>query len=501
MTREPRTRFALLVAAAVCGVTATSAAQPAAPPTPPDATVEEPAATPATPSEADAPAADDTAASTTDPSDADAAASEPDSGIEGAAAVAPDTAPAEAPVTATATDDAAVAAEVASIQEELLAGTDEEPDITESLSLYGFMDFTYTNGLGGNTEGFDRFAVGHMNLYLSSSLGKRWRTLGEIRFTYLPHGVGSYNEAAEYERYDTTTADYSDVDRPVRWGTTIIERAWLEYGPHPLFNVRMGHFLTPYGIWNVDHGSPVIIGVRTPYVVGDQLFPKSQSGIQIHGAHLIAPFKLGYHLTLSNGRGPIDTHTDLDRNKGIGARLYARADTPLGGVVLGFSGYQGAYTDRDEATSFSSGTFEYIRPITAHYQEQSVGADLAWDWHGLAVQAEALLNDRVYPDDEYRPATSPADGGALGVEEDTRRYGAYAQAGYRISPLNLMPYAGIEYYETGIPGFGTSAEAWLGLNLRPIPRVVLKTQYTHAWFPDVAIEDYKALEMQAAWSF
>jgi hypothetical protein len=343
-----------------------------------------------------------------------------------------------------------------------------------------------------------------MNLYLASELGDDWRTLAEVRFTYLPHGGGQYDEAGNFSRTDTTTADYADLDRPIRWGSTVIERAWLEYGPHPLLNVRLGHYLTPYGIWNVDHGSPVIIGIRTPYIVGDQLFPTSQTGIQVHGAYHVARVKVGYHFTLSNGRGPVDTYQDLDRNKGIGGRLLANLDTPAGTVALGVSGYQGAYTDRTEEVGFTSdGDFEYVRPIVAHYKEQTVGADLAWNWGGLAVQAEGIVNDVVYPDDEFRPQELFVLEGSPGLTADTRRYGGYVQAGYRFEFLNLMPYSGIEYYQTGMATFGSSMENWVGLNVRPTPRVVLKGQWTHAWFPDEAdiIEPYHALHLQAAWSF
>jgi len=293
----------------------------------------------------------------------------------------------------------------------------------------------------------------------------------------------------------------------MRWGGIVIERAYLEYLAHPLFNVRLGHFLTPYGIWNVDHGSPVIIGTRPPYIVAEQLLPKSQTGIEIYGTYHLDPVKLGYHLTLSNGRGPVDTYQDFNDNKAIGGRLFARADTPVGAITLGVSGYTGRYSDRtQELVTSPEGDFSFAWPLVLDYNERSLAGDLKWEWAGLLVQGELLMNDLVY--DQQRPVDPLVLEGPPGFLPDVRKYGGYGLAGYRFNFLGAMPFIGGEFFQTGGGGFATDSAAFFGgLNVRPTARVVLKAQYTYSWwFPDdpesaLADSHYNSIDFQAAWSF
>jgi hypothetical protein len=212
--------------------------------------------------------------------------------------------------------------------------------------------------------------------------------------------------------------------------------------------------------------------------------------------------KLGYHLTLSNGRGPVDTYQDFNNNKAVGGRLFARADTPAGSFTLGLSGYAGRYTDR-QAQFVPGSNFTY--PIVLDYNERSLAADLKWELAGLLLQGEAAVNDLVY--DEQRPVDPLVLAGPPGFLPDYRRFGAYALLGYRFGFGGIMPFVGGETFDTGSPsGFGSSA-IFGGLNVRPTPRVVLKAQYTYAWFrpvtPNPILENshYNSLELQASWSF
>ena len=69
-------------------------------------------------------------------------------------------------------------------------------------------------------------------------------------------------------------------------------------------NIRAGKFLTPYGIWNVEHGGPVLISTRTPLLLRKQIFPESMTGIQVYGKTFPADFQISYHAWLGNGKGP-----------------------------------------------------------------------------------------------------------------------------------------------------------------------------------------------------
>lgn len=364
------------------------------------------------------------------------------------------------------------------------------------LDIYGFADFSFSDQVGKN--GFTRpnssMAIGNLNLYLSGDLGDNWSTLIEVRFTYLPNGSTMVDSTGNTYRYSGTVADYTDIGRPTEVGGIGIERAWLDYSAHPLLNIKLGHFLTPYGIWNVDHGSPVIISVRRPYVVGESMLPESQTGVQIHGSQVTGNIEYGYRLTLSNGRGPLDKYQDLDSNKALGGRLYLRALGDFGELQVGASGYAGKYTDSgEEFRAKPDGSFEIIYPITSQYNEASLAGDVKYTNGGFLIQGEVINRDVAYV--EPRPANLFG-----GSAADFRSFGAYGITGYRFEYLGIMPFFGGEYYNSGNGGLGKSRALWTGINMRPTPRVVLKAAFTHAK-TDGPFEAFNSLDLQAAWSF
>jgi hypothetical protein len=436
----------------------------------------------------------------------------PDTSVAPALPPAAEPTPVEpTPAEPTLADPAPADASVTAAEEEALIqelGSDAASDAYK-LDIYGFVDFTYSHWITdfAFSAPYNSFAVGNFNLYLASELGDGWRSLSEVRFTYLPHGNQTADATGTFTRTDTTVGDYTDLGRPMRWGGIAIQRAWLEYTAHPLLTVRGGHWLTPYGIWNVDHGSPVIIGVRRPFIVGESLFPSSQTGLELYGTHGLDELQLGYHLTLSNGRGPVDNYLDLNENKAVGGRLFGRLDSSFGTLTLGVSAYRGDYTDRTQAfAADAEGNFTAEFARTADYDELSYAADLKWEYAGFWLQSEAIVNEVAY-EDGFRPQVLFVTEGPPGYTPDYQRLGVYGLTGYRFDFIGLMPFTGAEYYAPGGGGFimTKAAAFFLGLNARPTARVVLKVQYTYSWNPGVedAPENshYNAIDSQAAWSF
>jgi len=389
---------------------------------------------------------------------------------------------------------------LAAIQAELSAASVAAVD-DFALNLYGFADFGYQMNLTESvlTSDSPSFAVGKLNLYAAADLGQNWRSLVEIRFMYSPNGDTATTPNAT--RTDTTVADPTDFSRPVRWGGISIERAWLEYTIHPLLTVRAGQWLTPYGIWNVDHGSPVIIGVRRPFVVGEALLPERQTGLEIYGSAGFGPSQLGYHLTVSNGRGPVDTYQDYDDNKALGGRLFFKTDSEFGTLTLGASGYLGKYTDGVRRFELDDEGLRDPTVVGEQFDELSLAADLKWEWGGFLLQSEVIANERSYTEG-HRPTAVLLTGAPPGFVPDHRKFGIYGLAGYRTPWVGIMPFAGAEYYDPGVRIYsGRAYGIWAGINLRPTPRVVLKAQYTHGWFPQDDFEPINILDFQAAWSF
>lgn len=389
-----------------------------------------------------------------------------------------------------------------------------EPDVLSAvetgptLSVYGFADFGYTHELKefAFSVPFDSFLVGNLNLYADADLGKGWRSLVEFRLLYAPHGYyPTVTPGTQPQRIDTTVGDPADYQRPLRWGGIEIERAFLEYQAHALITIRAGQWLTPYGVWNVDHGSPTIIGVRRPFVIGAELLPERQTGLLGLGSFYLGETQISYQLGLSNGRGPIDSYQDLDHNKALTGRLAVATETPLGRVVLGSTAFRGRYTD--SLLTFgtgSDGNFETSFVPQTRYEEFSIGFDLKWTLGNFALQSEALFREVAYSDQVPRPVTGGfGPSSPPGYVADRWSNGLYVLAWYRLPWLGVAPFLGGESYDPNV-GFPAVA-VWGGLNVQPAPTVALKAQLTRSWLSQEGLPDnyngLMALDLQAAWSF
>jgi len=384
------------------------------------------------------------------------------------------------------------------------------------LELYGFADFSYLHILGNKRNilrqyvaPYPRFYVGHLNLYLASTLGENWRSLAEVRFTYSPLGDDDKQASdGTFPAPDPNAVDYAELQRTFSWGSVEIQRAWIEYQPFDFLSIRGGQWLTPYGYWNDDHGSPTIIAVHKPFPIGDAFFPEHQTGLIALGKYFVGNTAIGYAATLSNGRGPYDVIKDLDDNKAVGGRLYVETSA-LGNLTIGVDAYRGRYTASTKRyrvdTSGGEPVAVIYRTTDVAYDELSLGADVRWMYKDLHVQGEVMTNEARY-DERYRPRTVGFDP-KPSFAADYRRVGGYLLVGYRTRFLNLMPYVTGEHSSYTNTDLAPPAWAWsAGVNLRPTPNVVLKAELAIATFDGVGStglgkDDLPYVGTQAAWAF
>jgi len=408
-----------------------------------------------------------------------------------------------------ATSDEMVMTELAKL------GLDAAADggvVDTSLKFSGFADFALTGVFGregdwrGAYERFSAFSIGNFNLYTDKRLLESLRMFGEIRFTFLPNGTAPPG-AAPGDYQQTGAEDYANFKRPVSWAGIYIPRVYLEWTPYRFFGVRGGVILTPYGIWNVDHGSPTIIPVQRPFVVGQALFPERQTGIELLGQFDIGHHStIGYHLTLTNGLGAVNEYRDYDDNKAIGGRLYWSFDG-LGQLRVGASAFYGQDTTAHEMASFAPDGQHVV--FTQKIDQQSdvlaLAGDVQWKYRGLHLQTELITQQRRYKD-AARPGSSNPFFGRYLAPSDRLNWGIYGLVGYRFDWFGIMPYFLAQFMDAFDPAAGALYfvnSFFAGINIRPIDVLVIKIEYNQSHFPRgfIIAGDTQLGQVQVAWAF
>lgn len=328
----------------------------------------------------------------------------------------------------------------------------EETAKPDMLRIYGFMDFGMDKFfLSSADDGLalvratpaTTFVFGNLNLYFDAAPVEHLRTMIEVRLSLAPHGEEIQLGpplGTSYERIDSTAFDFSSPSSQsqLRLGSLFIERAWSEYNFDELLKVKWGMFLNPFGIWNVDHGSPTLIALMLPTFISAQMVPTRLLGIQLSGSKFFGTHELGYSLHVSNGRSPLDF--DLSEDKAVGARLYWAHESDFGRLVVGASGYVGSYLDQEKSINpHGNNIFDWT--TTVAYDEQVLGLDGALDIGDLRVRAEGVLR-RVEYDGDKAERIFTGDGSAQYLPSRVELAG-YILAAYR-TPWRVEPYLEIE---------------------------------------------------------
>jgi FtsZ-binding cell division protein ZapB len=386
----------------------------------------------------------------------------------------------------------------------------QEADETEKLfSIYGFFDFNFhkywipDDVLGGGVAPHDpEFIFGNLNTYLDFKPLRDWRMLSEVRFLLNPIADDESYEVAiagmEYKREDVSTTDRLNFGESFDFGSIEIERAWLQWSRFEWLSVTAGLFLTPYGIWNIDHGSPTRISATAPPLYIFKLFPERQLGLKAHGSLLHEDLRFDYALTVSNGRGPGSTFRDSDWDKAVGARL-AVSSVGAWRWKAGLSLYWGDYTDYKRVVEVYP-YFDMHSEPTVKYRELALGGDLRLEAGPLELQWEILANWRNYDDDLREPVflielehmikPSPGMLKSLNLNEyapDRGAWGTLVTLGYLLPLrwLHLRPYITATWMN---PNDNSRYDNILclisGLNWRISGAVVLKVEHMWAYWPN-----------------
>jgi len=404
-----------------------------------------------------------------------------------------------------------------------------------TFKAYGFADVELLNQtfrtdnslvLAGIVDPNTQLYLDHLNTYLDWKPNSNIRVLAEI--AYNPDPAQTFVPGMKL--HADSVAIFNDILKKSGSPTDSLSRAGIAAGTHQLiqvingigaiqqpssstkdhgislprvhadllladeFNVRVGKFLTPAGIWNVDHGSPTILTIKQPYETNFfQIFPVSQTGVQFFGHTPAGDNDLSYATWVTTGRAGAGIASDGDYAEepenlddwAAGAHLQADL-AYLDGIRLGGTFHTG--THREYADWFSpavtSSTFttdladaNFSQIDTVYNRELCYGLDSKIQWKGFILQTEwnhrqvlNLLADRAETnfDAEYVLLGRRF---PLGTSLDVTPYVMFENITWTGAANN--PYFGLGNYPTN--GF---SDYLAGLNFGIFNNVRVKLEYS-----------------------
>jgi len=293
-----------------------------------------------------------------------------------------------------------------------------------SLDLGGFLHQTATHidGDDGNTTSFNSTVF---ELLLRAQLDEQWSAF--LAQAFMRASPDPFSPAAGGSRRNPNF----DTGGGTKTETVI---AWADYKHSDALGIRVGRFITPQGIVNIEHFPAVLLDPEQPQFLrpfgSDTIFANFTTGVDLHGSRFIGDSRLSYNAYSGNFS---ENANDLV----YGART--AYNIGASGVSVGLN-YNGG-----ERRPQSGGNFN------------TIGADLAID------RGRFLLTSEVFASNESAPAHD-------------NRLGWYVQPAWRLMPQWTAFYR-YDFLDNGL-GEGDQTEHVLGITYKPRPNIHLRASYT-----------------------
>jgi hypothetical protein len=311
----------------------------------------------------------------------------------------------------------------------------EREDILDKLGrlveVSGYIDgeFIMSDKPGSDNE----FRLHHLSLFFKKDIAKEWRVFTEIEFEDAPY-------------FEATDADWKDATN----GKIFVEVMTIEYLYSPKLNLALGRFLTPAGIWGVEHYPPFTATQERPQHIKN-IFPQLTDGLRLNGdANVVGDVVTGYYLYAGNGEG----------NSGSGDN---NEDKAFGGRVACKMPY---------LTTLELGLSAFFDTSSSDTEKTALGADIKAQWKNIKFQGE-------YANGSLRPASG----------SDYDRTGYYGQLAYAVGAVDLI-YRYDWYDKSDIADNDANTINTVALNYHFTPAVTGKAEHHFVSPEDPASEDY-----------
>ena len=282
---------------------------------------------------------------------------------------------------------------------------------SDKLLFYGFFETGFQRLWSSQTELVAAFAqvrewsfiLGDIYMYLDINPSHRWRSIIELRINtssgrLVADPTGAFVVASTAETRLNAPNLGNSAQQIV--SSLIVERAYIEHTINDALGIRVGLWLTPFGIWNVDHGSPALIALTDPYFLRYLAFPTHQLGLSIFGSFYSNNWDLNYHLGMSNGRiaGPgypgLNVqwpNYDFDNNKMFSARLSLHQS--MRRLTFGVSTLWGKTKNIIRRLNIVSPTEIIVEDNTlTELEEWALGTDFSFDAKHLKIRMEVTYS-------------------------------------------------------------------------------------------------------------